>query len=98
MIWTVGGWLVRFDPTITLGTLLSATAIIAGTWASISHLYSLLDKRIALFEEMLKGHAIELSSHAARIENHDIALMRLVGDLQRVIGRIEADSMRRGLP
>lgn len=87
---------MHFDWTISLGALIAATVIVAGTWAAVSRLYALLDKRIAIFEHILDGHAQTLATHAIRMEKQDEtmsrqsdALTRLTGDIQRVIGRME---------
>ncbi len=79
----------HFDWTITLGTVLSAAVFVAGTWAAVSRLYSLLDKRLAIFESVLGTHAQTLMAHSARMERQDDIMIKLAGDIQRVIGRIE---------
>lgn len=86
---------MHFDWTLSFGTLLGALAIVAGTWASISRLYGLLDKRLTVFENVLDVHAKTLTAHATRMEKQEDMLIKLSGDLQRVIGRIESWAERR---
>jgi len=86
--------------TITLGTVLAALAIVAGTWAAVSRLYGMLDKRLSIFEGVLSEHARTLVTHSVRMEKQDDVMGTLGGDLQRVIGRMEAwtDGHRMGGP
>lgn len=106
---------MTFDWTITFGTVLAAVTIVAGTWATASRLYSLVDKRLSLFQHTLEQHAATLldhatrmekqdtmhaatfKEHAARMEKQDEMLLRISGDLQRLIGRMEVwtDKRRR---
>jgi hypothetical protein len=80
---------LHFDWTVTLGTVLAAVSITAGTWASVSRLYSLLDKRLSLFEATMTYHAAMLTRHDVRMEKLDDAVVGLAGELQRVLGRLE---------
>lgn len=82
----------QFDWTITFGTVLSAVVIVAGTWAAASRLYSLVDKRLALFQTTLVMHAQTLETHAAKMEKQDDMLLNISKDLHRLIGRMEAMS------
>ena len=84
-----------FDWTISLGTILSALLVIMGTWATVSRLYSLLDKRLAVFENILDDHANTLIRHSTRMEKHDDIIIKMTGDMQRIIGRLEVDSLNK---
>lgn len=81
--------LLKFDWTITLGALVASIIIVAGTWAAVSRLYSMLEKRLSLFEVGLGVHTQTLINHATRMEKQDDLMLKLVGDMQRVIGRME---------
>lgn len=82
--------MLTFDWTITLGTLISALMIVAGTWAAISRLYGLLDKRLSVFEQTLNSHASTLLQHDQKMNKQDDMMGRISGDLHRLIGRMEA--------
>jgi hypothetical protein len=81
--------MLHFDWTITFGTLLSAAIVVLGTWATVSRLYSLLDKRLALFELGLGTHTHTLMAHAVRMERQDELMLQLAGDLREILGRME---------
>lgn len=80
---------MHFDWTISIGTVIEALAIAGATWSAIARLYSLFDKRLSVFESVLSTHAATLAGHATRMEKQDDVMLKLSGDLQRVIGRIE---------
>ena len=54
-----------------------------------------MDRRIAVFESTLKMHAESISHHSGRMEKQDELLITLVGDVQRLVGRLETSSERR---
>ena len=80
---------MQFDWTVSLGTVLSALVIVSGTWAAASRLYSLVDKRLAMFQERLGAHSSTLEVHAEKMEKQDDMLLKISQDLHRLIGRME---------
>ena len=89
----------HFDATISLGNILTAAGFFFSIWWGAVKMYALIDKRIAVFEEVLKTHTDTLAVHADRMEKQDDLLLRLVGDVQRLIGRIEVGaSVRTAAP
>lgn len=49
----------------------------------------ILDRRITVFEAILGDHAKTLVDHARRMDTQDQLLIKLIGDIQRLVGRIE---------
>lgn len=80
----------KFDWTITLGNALTIFTLIGGGWLGIMRSYYLFDARISSFEATLKIHADILIQHSLRMEKQDDLLLKLVGDVQRLIGHLEA--------
>lgn len=85
---------MKFDWTISLGTILSAILVVMGTWATVARLYSLLDRRLAVFETMLSNHATTLFTHSTRMEKHEDLIIKLTGNMQRIIGRLEVEGVK----
>ena len=56
--------------------------------------------RVGGMQELLKHHADTLEDHGDRMTKHDEIMLKMVSDLQRLIGRVEADAFqdRRQLP
>ena len=79
----------NFDSTISLGNILTVVGFVAAFWAAATKVYNSLDRRLISFEALLLGHAQTLVSHGAKMEKQDEILLRLVGDMQRLIGRVE---------
>jgi hypothetical protein len=79
-----------FDWTITLGNALTIITMLVGGWLGIVRMYYLFNNRISSFEATIKIHADALLIHTARMEKQDDLLLRLVGDVQRLIGHLEA--------
>ena len=84
----------HFDPTITLGSLLSFFGIGVGFWITAAKLYAGLDKRLAVFETALNNHAIALAKTETaidrRMERQDVQLASMLADINRILGRLEA--------
>ena len=79
-----------FDYTVSLGNILTILGFAWVVWMGVTRVYIMLDLRISRFEEILEGHAKTLAAHAGRMEKQDDLLLRLVGDVQRLIGYMEA--------
>ena len=84
---------VHFDPTVTLGNIISAGVFLFGLWAAGTRAYSLIDRRILVFETTIAQHARLLESHALRMEKQDDMLIRISNDMQRLVGRLETANL-----
>ena len=80
----------NFDWTVTLGNTLTIITMLIGGWLGIMRMYYLFNHRISSFEATIKVHADTLMVHTKRMEKQDDLLLRLVGDVQRLIGHLEA--------
>ncbi len=85
----------HFDGTISLGNILTVVGFFWALWMAGSRLYVYMDRRVSVFENVLKDHARTLIDHANRMEKQDDLLIKLVGDVQRLVGRMEAETVRR---
>lgn len=86
----------HFDWTISLGNVLTVVGFIIAAWLAGTRIYNGIDRRLIAFEGLLSHHAATLVDHAARMKTQDDMLLRLVGDVQRLIGRMEGS--RQSLP
>lgn len=81
---------MHWDGTVTLGNIITALVILAGLWAAGSRAFNVIDKQLGIFGVTIDAHARLLTSHANRMEKQDEMLLRISGDMQRVLGRLEA--------
>jgi len=82
----------HIDWTLSLSNLLGYVAgLVAVGW----QLYHAIDKRVAVFEEIVNHHTTTLEAHADRMDKHEDRLLTLLGQLQRLIGRSEIELSRR---
>lgn len=84
---------VHFDPTVTLGNLVAAGVFLFGLWAAGSRAYAQIERRIVVFETTINQHGRLLESHAVRMEKQDDMLVRISGDMQRIVGRLETANL-----
>jgi len=77
-----------FDATVTLGTVIHLVITLGGIWIAISRAIAAFDRRLSVFEVVLKQHAKTLTDHDAHMDRMDAILMALIGDVQRVIGQL----------
>ncbi len=84
---------MHWDGTITLGNVLSAVAFLVGLWAAAQRTYYSLDKRANSFEATISNHAKLLEEHARRMERQDDQHLKLMGDIQRILGRLDGVSV-----
>lgn len=80
---------VQFDWTISFGQIVTAVAFALSVILSGQRIYHLLDLRITLLVEEVHQHKETLSDHKGRLEKYEEVLFKLVGDLQRLVGRAE---------
>lgn len=78
---------MQFTGDVSLGTLLTILTLLG---IALRFGY-----RLGHFETTLKDHADRLSGHAARLSTYEEQIVNFVGDLQRVIGRMEVTDRRR---
>lgn len=82
----------QFLFTITFGNLLEICSL-AGVLIS---LYYAAVGRVRDLETTLRHHAEDLSEHAARLDRFSETLVEVMGDVQRIMGRMESvESHRR---
>lgn len=75
----------HIDLTITLGNLIEM-GVIAGT------LFGLYAKFIGQFSSLkttLENHGEQLERHADRMEKYEAGMFQIVGQVQRVMGRLD---------
>ena len=77
------------DWTLNVWQLMTAAGFLVGGYGTIMRVYHLLDKRLASMELHLTTHADTLEEHGHRLGRYEESLFKIVGDLQRVIGRVE---------
>lgn len=87
----------NFDWTVNFGQVIQAVIGIAALYAAVLRMWHLIDKRIGTLEGNLVNHKEKLHEHGTRMDRYESQIMQLVADLQRVIGRIEGISDRRGV-
>lgn len=85
----------HFDNSVSLGNILTIVWFAWTIWLGAVKMYLLLDKRMGKFETIIEAHSTTLTSHEIRMEKHDNLSLKLVGDVQRLIGHMEATEIRR---
>lgn len=70
-------------------TIIAARQNSAAVIKAIQEANMVLDRRITVFETILADHAKTLVDHARRMDTQDQLLIKLIGDIQRLVGRIE---------
>lgn len=87
---------MHVDWTISFGTVWAAASIIVSIWWASVSVQQGMDKRLAVFESVLRDHALTLVGHAEKMGQQDVLLLKLVGDVQRLIGRLEERAREHG--
>ena len=88
---------MHFDPTISLGNMLSAVGMVAGLAVIAWRVLKTLDNRLQIFQDTLQSHAEALKAHDMILSTYEIRLFDLVGVVQRLVGRLEGlDHIERG--
>lgn len=87
-------WAITFDWTVSFGTVLMTVTlmltILTATWTLI---YS-VKSRLEVFQTTLVEHAEALHKHDKVLGLYETRIFELVGGLQRLIGRFEAEDRR----
>lgn len=86
---------IEFSSEVNLGQIITIISLVVSAYAATIRIYHLLDKRVARLEDTLLTHASTLTMHGARMERYEASLFKVVADLQRVIGRMEAHQEER---
>ena len=81
---------MTIDWTLNVWQVITAVGFLFGGYSAVMRVYHLVDKRLASMEQHLTEHAGTIGQHGQRLEKYEQALFKLVGDLQRVVGRVEA--------
>lgn len=85
---------IQFDQTIRLGDIVTMsgiiTAFLAAAWRFMDRLKSL--------ERTLNSHSDILTGHSSRMQEYERGMRDIIGDVQRVIGRLDLISERRRSP
>ena len=77
---------MSIDWTLNAGNILVyIVAVLGAFW----RLYTALDKRISIFEQILSTHATMLRTNTERMDKHEERILTIVESLQRLIGRAE---------
>lgn len=77
--------MLQFDWTLHFGDVLQVLVIIGTAfWA-----YHGIVLKLALLTRTIEDHGETLHEHADRLQRYEASLFKLVGDLQRMIGRME---------
>lgn len=94
--------MISFDWTINFGQVVTALAVVLSLWrlsiklyAAAMELYHMLDKRLGHAEDTLRTHALQLTDHSLRMERYEASMFKIVSDLSKVIGRVEATNAAR---
>ena len=82
----------HFDPTVTLGNILTAIVFITALIGSVARAYNLIDRRMATFESTIMQHTELLKHHTTSMERQDALLLDISGQMNRIVGRLEAFS------
>lgn len=76
--------------TLTLGDLISGSVVAA----TVIGAYWALRSRMELLESKLLDHATTLLRHSDRMDRHEARFLDVVSNLQRLIGRVEAETSK----
>lgn len=98
--WTISLGQIVNAVLIVLGAIIGAiklwysidkrfTALATAVDNRVTDLGNAVDKRVSMLEADLVDHTKTLADHAVRMQRWEETLFKIVGDLQRVIGRME---------
>lgn len=73
--WSVSIWDITSHALALVGAMVAA--------------YHVLDKRMAVFEQIVKEHERTLAHHSATMDRHDALILELVGQVQQLVGRLK---------
>lgn len=80
---------MTFSWDINIGQIVSAAVVLLGAYSGALRIYHLLDKRLDRLEGHLSQHTDTLEIHSQRMEKYEAGLLGIVGDVQRILGRLE---------
>lgn len=82
---------MHFDGTVTLGSLMTTGAFVLSLVVLYNKGTLWLAGILARLQGTLDEHAKQLVAHNARMDRYEQCYVKIVGDLQFVIGHIGAD-------
>lgn len=80
---------LSFDPTVTLGTLLSMLGIVAAIAGAAWRVSSKVNTDLVGFQQAMIAHTRLLEEHAKRIDKQDGMILDVIRSLERLMGRLE---------
>jgi Na+-transporting NADH:ubiquinone oxidoreductase subunit NqrB len=83
--------MVRFDWTITLGTLLVAGTFAFSMFVAYTKATRWLEGQLVRFQVILDRHTEDLEKHAKRMDRYEERYVTIANQLQWLIGRMEGD-------
>jgi hypothetical protein len=81
---------LSFDPTVTLGTVLSMLGIVAAIAGAAWRVSSKVNADLVGFQQAMLAHTKLLEEHAKRIDKQDGMILDVIRSLERLMGRLEA--------
>lgn len=85
---------MRFDGTVTLGTVLSAVTFVLAFFVAYTKATAWLGEHLSRFDTTLKEHAAQLGKHAERMDRYEGRYVAIASDLQWLIGRMDGNRRR----
>lgn len=82
---------MHFEWTINLGNLITAIVFVLGLWGTSMKLTA----RATTFENRLSEHTLAITHHSDRMGKQDDLLLTIIRDVERLIGRLDAQTERR---
>lgn len=78
--------MLKYDDIISLGDVLQIL-----TWLGLAvGAYYSVRTQLALFRQVLEHHSATLVEHAKRLDRYEESIVRVIGELQRLVGRVES--------
>ena len=85
---------MHWDNTISLGALMQIATVIITVIVAYTSFLRRIEVQAEGFRQVLQVHSATLTAHADRLDRHEEHTLTMVGDLQRVIGRLETVAER----
>ena len=80
---------MSFDWSVSVGNIVTAVVFLTSTLLGMWRMSVSITQKAAVFEALLREHAVTLMAHASRMEKQDDLLLKIMGEVQRLIGRME---------
>jgi len=79
---------------VTLGDILTIIALLSGAASFVVAIKSSLAVITARFEDFKANIQSVVAAFSDRLDKHETMIIKVVGDVQRVVGRIDGDTRR----